>query len=177
MKLGDVVFQDLPTFISIGFLRLLGLIKEVQGNKGPEHCGICTGFWCGIPLITEAFIFGVWTIPFPLFILRWPLGLEVKSWNGQSLVPGILSWVASKKGLPYNINYTDSDNAYYCSSLIAKAYKVASGNDLSSTKTVAEVELSDAPAKDKYYKILGIYPVPTDKIWLVSDLENAKEFV
>ena len=175
MKLGDVIFQDLPQ-IPIGLLRLVNLIYSVQGNKGPEHCGICTGFWLGIPLITEAFVFGVWTIPLPLFWLRWPFGVVVKSWSVQPVASLIAGWCITKKGFPYNIYYSDSDNAYYCTSLIAKAYKAITGYTISCTKTVKQVELSDPPSVTIYRSILGQEPNPESLIWLVSDFKNAKEF-
>ena len=170
MKLGDVVFQNLPR------IWLIKLIDQVQGG-GPHHCGIVTGFWFGIPMITEAFFFGVWTIPYPLFVLRWPFGIEKRSWVDQSIVSKVIDKANSYLGKPYDIYYYDSDSAYYCSEIVAKAYGSVTGNPISSTKTVAQVELSDPPAKDLYFKLLGKYPNPESRIWLVSDLAKAKELV
>jgi len=174
VKLGDLIFQNLPR-IPIGILRMVSLIRQVQGNTGPEHCGICTGFFLGIPLITEAFFFGVWTIPLPIFWLRWPFGFTTRTWKDQSIVPRIVTQVLTKRGTPYNIYYSDSDNAYYCTSLIAKAYVVVEGKPMSCTKTVKQVELSDPPAVTYYQKILGEVPNPQSNIWLVSDFKSAQE--
>ena len=168
MKLGDVIFQNLPC------VWLVNLINQVQG-KGPHHCGIVTGFFLGIPLITEAFIFGVWTIPLPLFILRWPFGIKVKSWVDQSKVSTIVNWVLSKEGKPYNIYYSYSDNAYYCSSLISKAYQFALGVPMPCLKTIKEVELSDPPAVNIYQEILNALPDPEQPICLPRDLQNSGE--
>ena len=168
MKIGDVIFQNLPK------IWIVNLINQVQ-NGGPHHCGICTGFFLGIPLITEAFIFGVWTIPLPLFILRWPFGIKIKSWKDQSISNGISINSQTYLGKPYDLYYYDSDTAIYCSELIAKSYYLSTGKLISSTKTVDGVELSDPPCKDIYFKYLGKYPDPQSKIWLVSDLLNASE--
>lgn len=174
MKLGDIIFQDLPK-IPIWIFRLVSLISEAQGGIGPDHCGICTGFFLGIPLITEAFVFGVWTIPLPLFWIRWPFGVKTRSWSNQSIVSNMIQCCVAKEGMPYNIYYSDSDNAYYCTSLIAKAFAFAAGHSISCTKTVKEVELSDPPAVNQYQEILGALPDPNSSIWLPIDLLNAKE--
>ena len=166
MKLGDVIFSDLPK-IPIWLFRLVSLIFQVQKNSGPEHCGICT----------EAFVFGVWTIPLPLFWLRWPFNVTVKTWDIPAIAPLVVNWVLAKKGVPYNIHYSDSDNAYYCSSLIAKAYEASCGVKWSTSKTVKEVELSDPPAVTFYQKILNSLPDPTWRIWLVKDLMEGSELV
>jgi hypothetical protein len=169
MKLGDVIFQDLLD------VSLIDLIDKVQGGP-PNHCGIVTGFWFGIPLITEAFPGpGVWTIPFPLFLARSPFSTQVRGWGEPSVVSGIITYVKSQKGLPYNIHFDDSNSSVYCSELIAKGYKYASGKDISCTKVIADLETKLPWAKQMFFSLLGVYPEADSKIWLVTDLLNAKE--
>ena len=164
MKLGDVVFQDLPA------ISLIELIDKVQGGP-PNHCGIVSGFFLGVPMITEAFpLVGVWTIPYPIFLLRSPFSNQVRRWKDQSLVPKILAFVKTQFGLPYNIHFDDNPKATYCSELIAKGYLAASGKELSCTQTIQDIENKELWASQLFYSYLGVYPEMNSKIWLVTGL-------
>ena len=169
MKLGDLVFQDLPR------ISLIGLIDQVQGGP-PNHVGIVTGFFWGIPLITEAFPGpGVWTIPYPLFLARSPFSTEVRSFKDQSIIPKMLAFLKTQYGLPYNIHFNDSDKGTYCSELIAKAYFASAGKELVCTQLISHLLLMKPWAKSLFFGYLGVYPEPTSKIWLVTELKRTPE--
>jgi len=171
LRLGDLVFQDLPE------IYIIDLIYYSQNSKGPVHVGIVSGFdSLGIPIITEAFpILGVHTISLPLFVTRYPFGIFYKTWKDQTIVEPLLANIATKIGLEYNIHFSDNPSSQYCSGLICEAYNAISPIPILCTQTMLELSNKVPGLSSLYVQYEGIVPNFGENIWTPKDLLDAKE--
>lgn len=120
---GDIVFQSLPHS---------PLVDAIEGatHSPLSHCGIVSnqqGRW----VVYEAFD-GVEAVPLRDFIYRGRGGaLAVYRLDEahRRHIPATIKHVQSYVGLPYDARYRMDDEAIYCTELIYKAYRDASGGD------------------------------------------------
>ncbi|MDZ7616924.1 MAG: YiiX/YebB-like N1pC/P60 family cysteine hydrolase, partial [Patescibacteria group bacterium] len=120
---GDVVFQSLP------YSRL---VRAIEGaTRSPySHCGVVAkrdGRW----VVYEAYD-GVSATPLREFLFRGRnQGFAVYRLkeDRQQYVPAMLECVQSYLGRPYDVRYRFDDEAIYCSELIFKAYRTATGGE------------------------------------------------
>jgi hypothetical protein len=118
---GDVLFQALPH---------QEVVDAIEGATDSDfsHCGIVAkvdGQW----VVYEA-LGQVRTTPLYDFLLRGrERGFAVYRWkmNEREHVPAILEHARALLGLPYDTRYKMDDERIYCSELIYKAYRDATG--------------------------------------------------
>lgn len=133
---GDILFQSLP------HSRLVNAIEGVSQSPY-SHCGIVAkenGAW----VVVEAYR-KVEVTPLREFVFR---GRESKfvvyrlKKERQEYVPETIANAKKYLGRPYDVRYRMDDEAIYCSELIYKAYREASGEELGKL-----VRLGDLPWK------------------------------
>jgi uncharacterized protein YycO len=131
---GDIVFQSLPHG---------ALVDAIEGSTASpySHCGIVT-FVKGKPFVLEAI---------------GPVKLtEMSAWIGQgrehafdvyrfhgelgSAVPKIIRAAYGYLGRPYDIRYDLDDGKIYCSELIWKAVRDATGKQIGTLKRLGELK-------------------------------------
>lgn len=120
---GDILFQSLPHS---------QLVNAIEGATGSSfsHCGIVSkqdGQW----LVYEAYR-GVATTPLREFVFRGrDRGFAVYRLKDaqQQHISATIARVQSYLGRPYDVRYRMEDDAIYCSELIYKAYRDASGGE------------------------------------------------
>lgn len=118
---GDVIFQALPH---------MDVVDAIEGATESDfsHCGIVAqldGQW----VVYEA-IGKVRTTPLYVYILRGrERGFAVYRWKEteQRRVPEILEQTRAMLHRPYDTRYKMDDERIYCSELIYKAYRAATG--------------------------------------------------
>ncbi|RBP37670.1 permuted papain-like amidase YaeF/Yiix C92 family enzyme [Roseimicrobium gellanilyticum] len=122
---GDILFQSLPH---------MPIVDAIEGcTKSPfSHCGIVHKNAQGIWVVIEA-IGPVRETPLPLWTMQ---GREAKFWvrrlksAHQKQIPAFVKAAKVYAGRPYDIHYKMDDEAIYCSELIYKAYRDATGKGL-----------------------------------------------
>lgn len=120
---GDVIFQSLPHS---------PLVSAIEGaTESPfSHCGIVArldGNW----VVYEAYA-AVGATPLSEFLVRGrDEHFAVYRWRDdlQPLVPQLLEATRAYQGRPYDVRYQMDDEKIYCSELIYKAYRDASGGE------------------------------------------------
>ncbi len=120
---GDVVFQSLP------HSRLVNAIEGAT-QSAYSHCGV-VGKQDGRWVVYEAYD-GVVATPLREFLFRGRnQGFAVYRLkeDRQRYVPAMLKCVQSYLGRPYDVRYRFDDEAIYCSELIFKAYRTATGGE------------------------------------------------
>lgn len=133
---GDILFQSLP------HSRLVNAIEGVSQSPY-SHCGIVAkenGAW----VVVEAYR-KVEVTPLREFVFRGRdqrfTAYRLKDAN-QKHIPETLANAKKFLGRPYDVRYRMDDEAIYCSELIYKAYREASGEELGKL-----VRLGDLPWK------------------------------
>ncbi len=121
---GDVIFQSLP------HVPVVWAIEGITGSPY-SHCGI-VGRHKGEWVIYEAYR-GVSATPLKSFLMRGRGGgFAVYRLNADSRghIPTTLACCETYLGRPYDIHYQLDDEKIYCSELISKAFRDASGGQL-----------------------------------------------
>jgi hypothetical protein len=132
-QVGDVVFQSLPHN---------PLIDAIEGSTGSpfSHCGILRRSgtdWLVIEAIgpVKETPLASWIAQsrdrrYSVFRLRQPF---------RSSIPEMIRAAENYEGLPYDIHYDLDDSAIYCSELIYKAFRKATGKELGQLQTLGEL--------------------------------------
>ncbi|MBI3845168.1 MAG: hypothetical protein HY292_11090 [Planctomycetes bacterium] len=151
---GDVVFQSLPR---------CDLVDAIEGaTKSPfSHCGLVVGRGDGFAVL-EAF-HDVHETPLDEWVGR---GRERavaafrlrEEWSTR--IPAFVSEAHRFLGKPYDVHYAFDDDAIYCSELIYKAFKAATGESLGSTQRLSELNW---PPFEKLIHQLEGPAVPLDR--------------
>jgi hypothetical protein len=151
---GDILFQSLPHS---------PLVNAIEGaTQSPySHCGIVAnrdGDW----VVFEAFR-SVETTPLREFIFRGrEQGFAVYRFKGddRKYIPATIENARTYLGRPYDVRYRMDDERIYCSELIYKAYREASGQQLG--KLVRLGDLNWRPFEGTIKHFEG-GPVPLDR--------------
>lgn len=164
---GDVLFQSLPR---------QELVNAIEGcTASPwSHCGIVArvdGRWVVYEAIGE-----VRVTPIDDFYRRSREGrfaaYRLKP-EFQKHVPGVLKKTRGYLGRPYDLRYRMDDEAIYCSELIYKAYRDATGEALG--KLVKLGDLKWRPYQQIIERLEG-GPVPVDREMITPrDLATAEQ--
>ncbi len=166
-KQGDIVFQSLPH---------IPVIDAIEGctHSPYSHCGI---------VMNEGGVWHVLEAIGPVRVTR------LDRWIGQGreeafavcrlkadFQPNVAAMITAAEkfiGLPYDIQYELDDEKIYCSELIYKGFKAATGQTLG--KTVKLGELDWKPHEQVIRAIAGD-PVPLDREMITpSDLAKAEQ--
>jgi len=168
---GDVVFQALPNPPG------LDLVDAIEGSTASpySHCGmVCyrNGTWKVIEAIGP-----VQETPLSQWISR---GRDKQVWayrlreNERSHIPAMLTAMRNDLGKPYDIHYRFDDQAIYCSELIWRGWKAATGKELG--KPVKLGELNWQPYRQVIEAIEGAGNLPLDREMITPrDLAAAPE--
>lgn len=122
---GDILFQRLYPFND--------LVKAIEGvsNSKYSHCGVVlneNGKWVVIQALSE-----VKLTPLRNWISQGTFGIfyvyRLKN-NYSSNINIFIKKLKNYLGYPYDIKYNLNDDAIYCSELIFKAYKDATGEEM-----------------------------------------------
>jgi len=170
-KEGDVVFQSLPGGVD--------LIEAIEGaTHSPfSHCGMVEkydGQWVVLEAIEP--------------VKRTPLFLWI--WRGrgsrfaayrlkpelQAAVPAMLAGAEKFMGHPYDSRYRMDDEFIYCSELVFKGYRAATGKDLGKLMRLGDLDWK--PYMDTIIKYDGCTPEtpPLDRLIITPrDLALAPE--
>jgi hypothetical protein len=163
---GDIVFQPLPQS---------GLVDAIEGVSLSiySHCGIVErkdGDWYVIEAIGP--------------VRETPLGDWIDRGRGhyfdafrltsdlQPKVPAILAAARGYLGRPYDIHYSFDDERIYCSELVFKAVKTATGHQLGKVERLGD--LNWQPHEAFIRSIEGIIPEDREMI-TPRALSEAKE--
>ncbi len=164
---GDVVFQSLPHG---------EVVAAIEGSTGSpwSHCGIVAeeeGRWYVYEAIGE--------------VRRTPLGeyyrrgrdgrFSVCRLKGEyrDRIPAMLDAARERLGVPYDLRYRMEDDEIYCSELVFKAFRAATGEELG--KTVALGELKWQPYQQIIEQLEG-GPAPLDRVMITPrDLREASQ--
>lgn len=168
---GDVVFQSLPNPMG------LDLVDAIEGSTASpySHCAMVfqrAGTW----MVIEA-IGPVQEIPLDRWIARgrgkqvWAYRLNEAS---RRHVPTALTAMRRDLGKPYDPHYRFDDHAIYCSELIWRGWKAATGHGLG--KPVALGSLNWRPYQPVIEAIEGPGQLPLDRSMITPrDLAAAPE--
>ncbi len=132
-RVGDVVFQSLPR------QPLVELIEGVTASPF-SHCGIVDEV-DGEFVVIEALL-TVRVVPLADFLARGRRGaFAVYRWapEREASVPDIVAAARGYPGRPYDMRYRLDDESIYCSELLWKAYRDATGEDLAATQPLGEL--------------------------------------
>lgn len=132
-QVGDVLFQSLPRD------ALVDVIEGVSGSPF-SHCGIVDRV-DGEFVVLEAFR-TVRAVQLTKFLARGRDGrFAVYRWKpeAEAVIPDVLAAVHANLGRPYDLHYSMDDEALYCSELIWKAYRDATGESLCDTHALREL--------------------------------------
>lgn len=132
---GDILFQSLPH---------MPIVDAIEGcTKSPfSHCGIVHKNAQNIWVVIEA-IGPVRESPLPLWVMQ---GRDSKFWirrlkaEHQKQIPAFIKAAKAYQGKPYDIHYRMDDEAIYCSELIYKAYRDATGTGLGSLMRLGDLD-------------------------------------
>ena len=170
-KQGDVVFQSLPNPWG------LDLVDTIEGATGSpySHCGMVlwqNNQWHVIEAVGPVMI-----IPLTTWQARgrgkkiWAYRLEESS---QQHIAAALTAMKRDLGKPYDSRYRFDDQAIYCSELIYRGWKVATGKGLG--KTVQLQELNWQPYRKVIVALEGTEEIPlTREMITPRDLAQAAE--
>lgn len=164
---GDVLFQSLPT---------AELVIAIEGaTHSPwSHCGIVAredGQW----VVYEA-IGPVKATPLREYFARSRGGrfavYRFKEEHRQH-IPAVLEKAKPYFGRPYDIHYSMDDEAIYCSELIYKAYRDATGRELGKLVTLGDLDWK--PHEDFIRRVeRGTLPLEREMI-TPRDLADAEQ--
>lgn len=168
---GDILFQSLPNPPG------LDLVDAIEGATGSpySHCGMVfreDGEWKVIEAIGP-----VKVTPLRQYIAR---GRGKRVWAyrfgeaGRRHVPAALDAMRKDLGKPYDPRYRFDGEAIYCSELIRRGWKAATGRDLGETVTLGS--LNWRPYQPVIEAIEGPGNLPLDREMITPrDLARAKE--
>ncbi|MEK7949670.1 YiiX/YebB-like N1pC/P60 family cysteine hydrolase [Luteolibacter soli] len=168
---GDILFQSLPNPAG------MDLVDAIEGstNSPYSHCGMVfqeEGSW----KVMEA-IGPVKITPLTEYVSR---GRGGKVWayrldeSNRKHVPAALAAMRRDLGKPYDPHYRFDDEAIYCSELIWRGWKAATGKELG--ETVILGSLNWKPYKPVIEAIEGQGHLPLDREMITPrDLAKAKE--
>ena len=168
---GDVVFQSLPNPWG------QDLVDMIEGATGSpySHCGVVieeAGKWQVIEAIGPVQI-----IPLSQWQSR---GRSKKIWvyrfaeTHHKFIPQMIAAMKKDLGKPYDIRYRLDDEAIYCSELIYRGWKKATGKPLG--KLVKLQDLNWQPYRKIIVAIEGTEEIPLDRLIITPrDLAQAKE--
>jgi uncharacterized protein YycO len=168
---GDILFQSLPNPAG------LDLVDAIEGSTGSpySHCGMVfqqSGEWQVIEAIGPVKI-----TPLGDYIARgrgrrvWAYRLDESS---KKKVPAALTAMKLDLGKPYDPRYRFDDEAIYCSELIWRGWKAATGRELGTAVTLGS--LNWQPYQAVIETIEGPGNLPLDRQMITPrDLAKAKE--
>ena len=168
---GDIVFQSLPNPAG------MDLVDAIEGTTSSpySHCGMVFqegGEWKVIEAIGPVKI-----TPLKSYVAR---GRGGKVWayrldeSNRKHVPAALNAMRKDLGKPYDPRYRFDDEAIYCSELIWRGWKAATGEELGSAVTLGS--LNWKPYQPVIEAIEGRGNLPLDREMITPrDLAKAKE--
>lgn len=130
---GDILFQSLPRS---------PLIDTIEGSTGSpySHCGILMES-DGKLVVLEA-LHSVRQTPLAVWLAQGRQGAfsvyRLRS-DLEGRIPDVIAAALEYKGRPYDIHYSVDDDAIYCSELIFKAFRTATGGDLGQVVTLGDL--------------------------------------
>jgi len=153
---GDVIFQSLPAS---------PLVQAIEGaTRSPfSHCGLVLQRGDSF-LVLEAFHvvhetpLGAWIRrgragAFSVFRLRSP-------WSAK--IEDVIAEALRFTGRPYDMHYAFDDDAIYCSELVFKAFKAATGESLGVTQRLGDLHWR--PFEDFIKGLEGSVPLDREMI-------------
>jgi len=168
---GDILFQSLPNPAG------MDLVDAIEGstNSPYSHCGMVFqegGDWKVIEAIGPVKI-----TPLKEYVSR---GRGGKVWayrldeSDRKHVPAALAAMRDDLGKPYDPRYRFDDDAIYCSELIWRGWKSATGKELGTAVTLGS--LNWKPYQPVIEAIEGRGNLPLDRKMITPrDLAKAKE--
>ena len=165
-KEGDMIFQSLP------FGELTTVIEGAT-NSPYSHVGLVVkknGFWYVREAIGE-----VRDTPLLWWILRGrgdAFSVYRLKKEYQKNIPNLLKESQNLLGYPYDFHYELDDEKIYCSELIYKAYKKATGSELGKLTTLSQ--LNWKPYREFILSIENTIPLDREMI-TPKDLAEAHE--
>lgn len=168
---GDIVFQSLPNPAG------LDLVDAIEGaTKSPySHCGMVIrngGDWSVIEAIGPVMV-----TPLKSYTAR---GRGRKMWayrldaSNQKHIPSAIRAMREDLGKPYDPRYRFDDQAIYCSELIWRGWKAATGKGLGKPVTLGSLDWR--PYKGVIEAIEGQGNLPLDRKMITPrDLAKAPE--
>jgi uncharacterized protein YycO len=168
---GDILFQSLPNPAG------MDLVDAIEGstNSPYSHCGMVFqegGQWKVIEAIGPVKI-----TPLDSYVAR---GRERKVWAyrlsdaDRKHVPTALAAMRKDLGKPYDPRYRFDDDAIYCSELIWRGWKAATGKELG--KAVSLGSLNWEPYQPVIEAIEGRGNLPLEREMITPrDMAKAKE--
>jgi uncharacterized protein YycO len=168
---GDIVFQSLPNPAG------MDLVDAIEGTTDSpySHCGMVfqeSGEWKVIEAIGPVKI-----TPLKSYVAR---GRGGKVWayrldeSNRKHVPAALAAMRKDLGKPYDPRYRFDDEAIYCSELIWRGWKAATGNELGTAVTLGS--LNWRPYRPVIEAIEGQGNLPLDREMITPrDMARAKE--
>ena len=168
---GDILFQSLPNAAG------MDLVDAIEGstNSPYSHCGMVFqegGEWKVIEAIGPVKI-----TPLKSYVAR---GRGGKVWayrldeSNRKHVPAALAAMRKDLGKPYDPRYRFDDEAIYCSELIWRGWKSASGKELGKAVTLGS--LNWEPYQPVIEAIEGRGNLPLDREMITPrDMAKAKE--
>jgi uncharacterized protein YycO len=168
---GDILFQSLPNPAG------MDLVDAIEGSTGSpySHCGMV--FQEGDEWKVIEAIGPVKITPLNSYVAR---GRERKVWAyrlgdaDRKHVPAALAAMRKDLGKPYDPRYRFDDEAIYCSELIWRGWKAATGKDLG--KAVSLGSLNWEPYQPVIEAIEGRGNLPLEREMITPrDMARAKE--
>ena len=168
---GDILFQSLPNPGG------MDLVDAIEGSTGSpySHCGMVFqegGEWKVIEAIGPVKI-----TPLKSYVAR---GREGKVWAyrldeaDRKNVPAALDAMRKDLGKPYDPRYRFDDEAIYCSELIWRGWKAATGKELGTAVTLGS--LNWKPYQPVIEAIEGSGNLPLDREMITPrDMAKAKQ--
>lgn len=167
-KPGDMIFQSLSRN------KLVNAIEGVTESR-ISHCGI-VGREGGRWVVYEAYSGGVQATPLRAYLFRgrgYGYAVHRLKPEYQSYVPETLRCAQTYLGRPYDIRYRLDDEKIYCSELIYKAYRQASGDALGQLVRFGDLNWQPHESAITYFE--G-GPVPLDREMITPiDLSKAPQ--
>ncbi|MCB9496825.1 MAG: peptidoglycan peptidase [Fibrobacteria bacterium] len=172
LREGDVLFQTSTSRQS----------KAIQlATKSPwSHCGILhrrDGNW----MVLEA-VQPVKSTPLEAWLARGKdhrfsirrLQPEIRELDSSALL-ALRAEGARFVGRPYDLRFSWSDSAIYCSELVWKTFHRALGVDLGIVQTFADLDLGSSEARDLKDSRWGESPLPSDTLVTPAALHGAPQ--
>jgi len=166
-EIGDIVFQSLPKG---------DLVNIIEGTTHSpfSHCGVVikkNDKW----FVNEA-IGIVHSTPLYLWILRGrgsKLAVFRVKQQYSKYIPDFIKALNKYQGRPYDINYDMDDNYIYCSELVYKAFKDATGQEMGSLRALGKMNWK--PFEKTIMKYEGGKP-PLNRLMITpKDLSEANQ--
>jgi len=166
---GDILFQSMPR---------VKLVKAIEGCSEScySHCGVIVkrnGNW----RLSEAMIFGVGEVPLWIAVAR-GRGARFAVYRLkdtlQHHVPAFIRALEKYRGKPYDFQYRLDDDRIYCSELVFKGYRDATGAELGQVKTLGELNWKPY---EKILRVSGNGEIPLDRAIITPRHLSESEFL